>query len=171
MVSGVADEEEELCRVGKSVGWQSFEGRCDLHAHAHGPHAAWRSVMRMATLAAALLLQSGRLDKRLTGEPQAGEVASVESGGDFFAVDPRGAEFFKGFPSMADGDAGTLQNLQARIQTSAPLQRAQVRRRNPARGGAFHRNNYGANAIYDVQVAGDVILSVEELGQFADGQA
>src|SRR4029077_3397062 len=106
-------------------------------------------------------------------ETHARQVPLVECRSNLFATNPRRAKFLEWrFRSTSDRDSRVLQNLKAGIQNGT-LRRSQIRRRrNPLCAGALeeiiampllHRD--------DMEIAPDMVLSVEQLRELADREA
>ena len=103
---------------------------------------------------------------------QTRQMALAERCGDGLPVHPGSAELFKRrLRAAANGNAGSLQNFNPRIKNRTFRRAQRRRRRNPVDAGAFKKVIAVPVPHGDhVQLGADVILSVEELGQLANGQ-
>src|SRR5437879_2976291 len=137
-----------------------------LHAHAHGAHpVAIRDAHGddTATLAAVVNVDGD--------DGLACKMTFVQCGGDFIAVEPGSAKFFKrSFGAAADRDTSVLQDFNSGVENGT-LGSAEIwRGRNPPGAGAF--KEIIAMPVFhgdDMQVGANVVFGVEELGEFADG--
>src|SRR5882762_2318617 len=161
----IADEEKNFGEM-EMVGIFFGEGGGDIDANAHrtqGKAVSYADADAAAVLAG---IQAADGNEWLIHEVDAGKAFCVEHRGDFFAVDPGGAEFFEWrFGAAADGDARVLKNLEAGIEQRA-FQRAQVGGGgNPLQSGAFEE--IVAMPVFHgdhVELNIDVIFRVQELG-------
>src|SRR5437016_14530076 len=99
-----------------------------LHAHAHGAHpVAIRDAHGDATATLAAV-ETDDGDEGFGRKMQAGKMTFVQCGGDFIAVEPGSAKFFKrSFGAAADRDTSVLQDFNSGVENGTLRDRKSTR--------------------------------------------